>query len=106
VGACFPSLFIHTKENIKFEIIDLLFSLTTSELWEIRYSGFLALKYIFAKEEKFESKFLISSYLPSLINGIQDQQDDVRDVAAKVFYSFLLSLTSLSGHYFYFKTWL
>ncbi|KAA8492942.1 TATA-binding protein-associated factor [Porphyridium purpureum] len=57
---------------------------TTATRWEVRHAGLLGIKYLLAVRRD-EAHILLARALPHLQAGVQDEDDDVRAVAASCF---------------------
>ncbi|KAI9145271.1 hypothetical protein BKA69DRAFT_1108764 [Paraphysoderma sedebokerense] len=54
---------------------------TGRDLWEVKHAGLLGLKYVIAVRKDLVSTLLPSAY-PAIVQGLQDQDDDVRHVSS------------------------
>ncbi|XP_072029618.1 TATA-binding protein-associated factor 172-like [Amphiura filiformis] len=62
-------------------VLGVLLQLLSQKQWEVRHGGLLGLKYLLAVRKEMTDD-LLPSVLPSIIQGLQDVDDDVRAVAA------------------------
>lgn len=69
------------EEDQLLKIINILKTLLKQEKWEVRHSGLLGLKYMFAVKGEFCIKY-IDSLFPSIIDMLGDFEDEVRMAAA------------------------
>ncbi|XP_067858540.1 TATA-binding protein-associated factor 172 isoform X3 [Heptranchias perlo] len=61
--------------------VDVLLKLLAQEQWEVRHGGLLGIKYALAVRQDLIDT-LLPKVLPTIIDGLQDLDDDVRAVAA------------------------
>ncbi|XP_077979914.1 TATA-binding protein-associated factor 172-like [Glandiceps talaboti] len=62
-------------------VLVILLQLLAQQQWEARHGGLLGIKYLLAVKKEMTDEFL-PQVLPSIIQGLQDIDDDVRAVAA------------------------
>ncbi|KAJ5070905.1 b-tfiid tata-box-binding protein-associated factor 1 [Anaeramoeba ignava] len=85
----------HTNEKTTAKVIDILIVLTSGENWVSRHASLLSLKYTLSAHPELCEKFF-PQLLPVLINGLNDDDDDVRSISSES----LLSLVERSSHLF------
>lgn len=62
-------------------VVNALLALLSQKQWEVRHGGLLGLKYLLAVKKNMTEE-LLPNVLPSIFDGLQDIDDDVRAVAA------------------------
>ncbi|XP_022080347.1 TATA-binding protein-associated factor 172-like isoform X2 [Acanthaster planci] len=62
-------------------VLGVLLQLLSQEQWEVRHGGLLGMKYLLAVRKEMTDE-LLPAVLPSIVHGLQDEDDDVRAVAA------------------------
>eukprot|EP00474_Spongospora_subterranea_P005158 CRZ05616.1 hypothetical protein [Spongospora subterranea] len=71
----------HAPETTVMLVMERLLYLSMREEWELRHSGFLALKYVFAvRGDVVANRFV--DITPALLKGLNDSSDDVRAIVA------------------------
>lgn len=71
----------HMSPEAVHGVCSVLLQLLAQGQWEVRHGGLLGLKYLLAVRKEM-TEVLLPAVLPSIIQGLQDVDDDVRAVAA------------------------